>query len=108
MASVPPASSSGAVVVDANVLIAICAKEQDKRAQAEAALNDYAAGGWLFYAPGIVTGEVLYILCGKLQSGALTPADHEKAIQSFQAQMRAILPPPHGEGSLITRAEEIR
>jgi len=51
-------------VIDANVLIAICAREKDKFDKAQDALNDYARSGWLFYAPGVVIGEVLYVLCG--------------------------------------------
>jgi predicted nucleic acid-binding protein len=99
---------AGAVVIDANVLIAVCAREQDKLATAEAALADYTAKGWLFYAPGVILGEVLYILCGKLQSGLLNATAHREAIENLQDQMKAILPPPRGEASLIARAEEVR
>jgi hypothetical protein len=52
---------TGAVVLDANVLIALCAREQDKLLTAETALAAYTAKGWLFYAPGVILGEVLYI-----------------------------------------------
>ena len=101
-------SSQGAVVIDANVLIAVCAKEQNLHVQAEAALNDYATRGWLFYAPGVVVAETLYILCRKLQAGTLTTSEHDKAIKSFQVHMQGILPSPRGDASLITRAEEVR
>lgn len=47
-----PASSVGSVVVDANILIAICAREKDKFSKAETALKDCAARGSVFYAPG--------------------------------------------------------
>lgn len=103
-----PASSVGSVVVDANVLIAICARENDKFSKAETALKDCAARGSVFYAPGLIIGEVLYVLCGKLQNGLLTAAEHEKAVRSFQAQMNAIQPPPRGDAALDTRGEEIR
>jgi hypothetical protein len=53
-----PASSQWAVVIDANVLIAICAREREKLNQAEAAINEYASKGWLFYAPGVVVGRL--------------------------------------------------
>ncbi len=99
---------TGAVVLDANVLIAICAREQDKLATAEAALAAYTTKGWLFYAPGVILGEVLYILCGKLQNGRLDATAHQEAIENLQDQMNAILPPPRGEAALIARAEEIR
>ncbi|MGH9854192.1 MAG: hypothetical protein ACREBD_30480 [Blastocatellia bacterium] len=39
-------SSPGAVIIDANVLIALCAKEQDKIIQAEAAFKGYASQCW--------------------------------------------------------------
>lgn len=103
-----PASSPGSVVIDANVLIAICAREKDKFDKAQDALNDYARSGWLFYAPGVVIGEVLYVLCGKLQNGTFTTIEHKKAIKSFEAQIRAILPPPNGDAALVNKAEELR
>ena len=53
-------------------------------------------------------GEVLYVLCGKLQNGALTVAEHDQAVKSFEAQMKAVLPPPDGDAGLIAKAEEIR
>jgi predicted nucleic acid-binding protein len=97
-----------AVVVDANVSIAVCAREQDKLATAEAAINDYAAKGWTFYAPNVIVGEVLFALCKKLQDGSLTQTDYDDAVESFSEQMQMILPPPGGEASLIARAKEIR
>ncbi len=103
-----PAISPGAVVIDANVLIAIYAHEQTKLKLAETAVDDYAKRNWQFYAPGVIVSEVLYILCGKLQSAVLTQADHAKAIQDFADQMNVILPPPNGDGALILRAEELR
>lgn len=57
-----PTSSVGSVVVDANVLIAICAREKAKFSKAETALKDFAARGSVFYAPGLIIGEVLYAL----------------------------------------------
>ena len=53
-------------------------------------------------------GEVLYILCGKLQNGLLDATAHQEAIESLRDQMSAILPPPNGEVALVMRAEEIR
>ena len=50
MASTPP-SNLGSVVIDANVLIGICAKERDKFVKARNALSDYAKAGRIFYAP---------------------------------------------------------
>ena len=103
-----PLIKPGAVIIDANVFIALCAREKAKLAVAEAALNAYAAKGWLFYAPGVIIAEVLYVLCGKQRSGELDPTAYQEAIDSFQDHMKAVLPPPSGDKALIGRAEEIR
>lgn len=101
-------SSPPAVVVDANVLIALCAKGADKYTVAHAQMTQYAVGGWRFYAPGVIIAETLFVLCGKLQSELITPTEHLQAIQVLIAEMKSILPPPNGDASLIQRAEQIR
>lgn len=101
-------SNNGAVVIDANISIAICAKERNKQAAAESALADYSAKGWDFYAPNVIVSEVMYVLCQKLQDGSLTIALYEKAVENFYDQAINLLPPPNGESSLINRAKEIR
>ncbi len=58
-------SSPVAVVVDASVVIAICAKEADKLANAEAKIEDYARQGCEFFAPAVIVAECLYVLCRK-------------------------------------------
>lgn len=98
----------GAVVLDANVLIAICAKEQHKLVKAVTAFYDYARRGWHFYAPGVLLAEALYILYGKLQSGSLTATEHTLALQLLQFYLPQISPPPNGDFSLAARAEAIR
>ena len=103
-----PANSFGAVVIDASVLIALCAKEQDKILTAEAALSSYNALDWTYYAPAVIINETLFALCWKLQNGKLSKANHQEAIRNFIDYMSVILPPPNGEASLIVRAEEIR
>lgn len=107
MATTPPIEPR-ALVIDSNVLIAIYAREQNRLSQAKSALSDYANHGWAFYAPGVIVGEVLFVLCGKLQKGELSAADDEKAIADFADQMTAVLPPPAGEASLVLRAEQVR
>lgn len=52
-----------AVVPDANVLIALCAKENDKLQTAENAFNDYISQGYEFFAPSVLVAEVIFILC---------------------------------------------
>lgn len=100
-------NSPGAVVVDANILISICSKEPTC-ANAEQALAGYASRNWLFYAPGVIVAEVLYVLCRKREDVLLTEAAHDQAIKIFEDHMTVILPPPHGDASLINRANEIR
>lgn len=96
------------VVVDANVMIAICAKEQIKQVAAKNAIEDYVVKGWFFSAPGVIVAEVMYILCLKLQDGSLTTALYEKAVENFFDYATNFLPPPNGEAALIKRAKEIR
>jgi len=77
--SQPTPTSARAVVIDANVLVAICAKEPGEPT-AKAALADYTAKNWAFYAPGAILTEVLFILCRKLHDGEIDAAKHEKAV----------------------------
>ncbi len=100
--------NSNVVVIDANVMIAICAKEQGKQITAKNAIEDYVVKGWMFSAPNVIVAEVMYILCLKLQDGSLTSALYEKAIENFYDYAINFLPPPTGEASLIKRAREIR
>lgn len=103
----PTPSNAGAVVIDANVLVAICAKEPTGQT-AEDALDDYAAQNWAFYAPGAILTEVLFILCRKQQDGSLTEAEHREAVATFNDYMQGIRPSPQGDIRFILRNEEIR
>jgi predicted nucleic acid-binding protein len=105
--SQPTPSSLGAVVIDANILVAICSQEPNGQA-AENALDDYAARNWAFYAPGAILTEVLFILCKKHQDGLLTDAEHEQAVNIFNSYMQGIRPSPQGDIGFILRSEEIR
>ncbi|MCW3053085.1 MAG: hypothetical protein JWN14_2255 [Chthonomonadales bacterium] len=100
-------SNPGALVIDANVAIALAAKETDKEAKALAELVRYAQLGYVWYAPGVIIAEALYILCGKRQRGELSAADYATAILGFQTTMTTISPPPNGDRALIARAEKI-
>ena len=100
-------SSSNAVVVDANVLVSICSKEQDTYPIADCAFNTYAENGWDFFAPNVVVAEVLFALCVKFHSGALAQAEYEQAIGFFTDLMQVITT-PDDESTLIQRAVEIR
>jgi predicted nucleic acid-binding protein len=54
----------GAVVIDANVVIAICAKETGREPLALAELAKYSSLGYQFYAPGLFISEALSQLTG--------------------------------------------
>src|SRR5437773_952192 len=96
-------SNPPAVTIDANFAIAYCAQEPDKYAKAKAELESYAQSGWQFYAPGVLVAESLFVFCKKLMAGTLTAAEHAQAVQSLEALMTAVHPPPNGDGSLIAR-----
>jgi predicted nucleic acid-binding protein len=96
------------VVVDASLVIALCAQEPDKLANAQTKMSEYASNGCHFYAPGVLVAECLFIFCDKLKHGLLTPTDHSDAVQNLIALMATIRPPPQGDKILIKRAEEIR
>jgi predicted nucleic acid-binding protein len=97
-----------AVVTDANVLIAICSKEQQTYQTAKDALDEYARQGAEFFAPNAIVAEVLFVLCKKQDAGILSVAEHEKAVEFFQDYLTIITLSPDGEPALIKRAEEIR
>jgi predicted nucleic acid-binding protein len=108
MISTPgPTSLAGAVVVDANVAVALSAKEAGRHTNATAELRLYTARGYELYAPGVIIPETLYALCGKLQNGVLSITQHALAVADFNLFMQGALPPPAGDASLITRAHTI-
>jgi predicted nucleic acid-binding protein len=98
----------GAVVIDANVVIAICAKETGKEPIALAELALYSSRGYQFYAPGILVSEALYVLCGQEHSGMLASADYARAITELENLASGILSPPQGDAALVRRAAAIR
>lgn len=97
-----------AVVPDANVLIALCAREKDKLETAKTAFSNYINNGYEFFAPGVLVAEVIFILCQKLADGSLTQPEYDKAIEVFAGYLKGIELSPNGEASLLKRAVEIR
>lgn len=95
-------------VVDASTMIALCAQEPGRYAIATTAVNNYAQAGALFYAPNVIVSESQYALCRQFSTGLLTQAEHTQAVQSLNAQMQGVLPPPKGETGLLLRAEQLR
>lgn len=100
-------STPNAVVVDANILVSICSKEQNTYPIADAAFCDYARDGWDFYAPNVVVAEVLFALCVKFQAGALKGTEYKRAIDIFSDLMQ-LISTPDNESTLIARAVDIR
>ena len=103
----PVNSPAGAVVVDANIPLAIVASEPGEP-NASAAITQYAGQNYEFYAPGAILAETLYVLCGKLQDGNLTPTEHRQAMYDLDAFMQMVRSPPNGESVLLLRAEALR
>lgn len=100
-------TQTDAVVIDANVLIGICTKET-KEPTARAALADYIARKWKFYAPNVIVPEFLHIACKKLDEGTLTASQYKTAVEDFADFMAVILTPPAGDAVFIKRASELR
>lgn len=96
-----PTNKPFAVVHDANVLIGICAKEQNKQNTAKTAVEDYLNKGYEFFAPSVIVSEVIFVLCKKLADGLLTQTEYDKAIESFKNYLTFIFPAPKGESALI-------
>lgn len=101
-------NSISAVVIDATIAVAISAKEAGREQRAIVELGGYSVGGSLFYAPGVLAAESIYVLCGKERAGTLSPSDYAQAITDLETLMRGFLPPPNGEGALLRRAAAIR
>lgn len=107
MATAPP-SNPPSVVIDANVMIALCAKEADKYTVADAELTRLAQAGYRFFAPGVIIAECLFILCKKQEDGSLSNAGHASAVVDLCTYLGMILPAPNGDWTLVARAEQIR
>ena len=100
----PPTINTKIAIPDANILIALCAKEP-KQSKAEKALEDYANDGWEFYAPNLIVAEVLYVLCQKHQGGTLTDKAYAEAVENFEDQINVVK--TISDADLIKRAFEI-
>ncbi|MEO7719406.1 MAG: type II toxin-antitoxin system VapC family toxin [Capsulimonas sp.] len=107
MAAIPP-NNIGAVVIDANIVIALASREAGRVNIVNQELLHYVSLGYDWYAPGAIVSEALYALCQKLNTGVLDAAQHQTAIITLQRTLTDVFPPPQGEHSLIQRAEEIR
>jgi predicted nucleic acid-binding protein len=82
-------------------------KETGRDALATYEITNYVNAGYQLYAPSVIVGEALFVLCGKKTSGSLSLSDYTTAVATFERVMASILPPPNGDVSLIRRAEQI-
>jgi len=57
---------------------------------AKQALDDYAAKSRVFYAPGVIVAEVLFVLCRKLSDGTLTAIAYNEGVEMLKDQMAVI------------------
>jgi predicted nucleic acid-binding protein len=103
-----PPSDPPAAVIDASIMVALCAREARGYAAARQQMRQYARGGFVAYAPNVIIAETLFALCHKLQDKRITSEQHARFIRHLRVRMRGILPPPLGEAALIERAEQIR
>jgi predicted nucleic acid-binding protein len=100
-------SQPGAVIVDANVAVAISSKEAGRESLATTVLYKYAGQGYEWFAPGAIVTETLYALCQKRQAGLISATEHDDAVNSFEVLMGIIQSPPGGDAALVRRAYEI-
>lgn len=95
------------MVIDASVLIGMCAKEPRKVAVAEREFERYANDGWQFFSPGSLLNESLVVLGRKLAQYLLSPAEHRDALAILRGFLRIIEPSPGGDLLLADRAMAI-
>ena len=98
---------SGAVVVDANVAVAIASRETGRDMLALTELNNYAAQEYEWFAPGALLTETLFAICQKRQAGPISGIEHDAAVNALEVLMGIFQPPPRGEASLARRAYQI-
>jgi predicted nucleic acid-binding protein len=103
-----PTTSPEAIVLDANAVIAFCTKEAGRYEKIKAYFEYHTSGGSLFYAPGVMIAESLYVFCRKLTESKITQSDHSIAVRALELLVENILPPLDGESTLIAPAERIR
>ena len=97
-----------AIILDASVAVAVSAKETDKVQIAQETIQYYTDQQCLFFAPGVLVSESLYVLCKKVETGKLSAEDHIEAINDLADFLLPILSSTQGDKSLIKRADEIR
>jgi hypothetical protein len=77
-----------AAIVDASLLIGFCTKEPNKYGIAKAKLDEYDNDGRQLFAPSVLIGEVLHVLCRKLKDNSLDAAGHASALRAYPKTAR--------------------
>lgn len=90
------------VVLDASVLVALCAREPHRVHEAEAAMGVRDRDGCAFHAPNALVTETQYVLCKKAASGSLAQAEYGTALVNLQEALSTIAFAPEGDADLLT------
>jgi predicted nucleic acid-binding protein len=98
---------TGAIVVDANIAIALAAREATRHPILSVELDRYTANGYRLFAPNVIVSESLYILCGKHRSGTLTAKEYGDAVTELALFLSGVSNPTDGDSTLIARAAAI-
>ena len=97
------------VVVDANVLVAIAAREPLTGDIASDEMSRYTDEGCSFMAPALIVSETLYALCRKVESNVLSPIDYERAHIVLTTLLDVIqIPSDFNPVVVATRAHQLR
>lgn len=94
-------------VLDASAAVALCSHEPGRFDVVRSHLAGNEAAGRRTYAPGLIVGEALHVLCKKLARGELDATGHTDAVTAFVKLMAAVLPPPNGDAGLIDPAARL-
>ncbi|MBX9581971.1 MAG: PIN domain-containing protein [Gemmataceae bacterium] len=100
-------SNPTAAVLDASAAVAYAAREPGRFGHVASHLAANNATGRDSYAPGLIVGETLHVLCKKLARGELDATTHAAAVVDLIDLMNGVRPPPGGEAGLIAPAARL-
>ena len=101
------ASDPTVVVLDASAAVAYAAKEPGRFGHIASHLAANRAAARDLFAPGLIVGESLYVLCKKLAKGQFDATAHTAAVAALVKLMAGVRPPPGGDASLIAPAARL-
>jgi len=101
-------ASNPSVTLDASFVIGLSAKKPGKYVKAQAELRQRVTGGCSLFAPHLLVMEATFVLCGKLNNGALTLPEHAAALANLHTLLARINFLPAGDSALLARAEQLR